>query len=112
MQALLNSYQSLQPLYELTAQLCSCTSALMLAKEALSKSFVFAQIPAVQLFLAVINVVLVLQRLPCANAQLACTPIILAFCLLALEVRSTPETIRILFRNTSCVGLYACEMML
>lgn len=41
-----------------------------------------------QLFLAVINVVLVLQRLPCANAQLACTPIILAFCLLALEVRS------------------------
>ena len=46
-----------------------------------------AQIPAVQLFLAVINVVLVLQRLPCATSQLACMPVILAFCLLALEVR-------------------------
>jgi len=46
------------------------------------------QIPAVQLFLAVVNVVLVLQRLPCMTSQLACTPVILAFCLLALEVRS------------------------
>ena len=49
-----------------------------------------AQIPAVQLFLAVINVVLVLQRLPCATSQLACMPVILAFCLLALEVRPGP----------------------
>jgi hypothetical protein len=46
------------------------------------------QIPAVQLFLAVVNVVLVLQRLPCMSSQLACTPVILAFCLLALEVRA------------------------
>ena len=46
------------------------------------------QIPAVQLFLAVVNVVLVLQRLPCMTSQLACAPVILAFCLLALEVRA------------------------
>ncbi|KAK9831544.1 hypothetical protein WJX81_007656 [Elliptochloris bilobata] len=53
---------------------------------ALGFGHIYLTIPAAQLFLAVINVVLVLQRLPCATSQLACMPVIMAFCLLALEV--------------------------
>jgi len=50
------------------------------------------QTSAVQVFLAVINLILCTQRMPCENSMKTCIGSILAVTILVLEVSSTPET--------------------
>ena len=50
---------------------------------------VYLQTSAVQVFLAVINLILCTQRMPCENSISTCIGSILAVTILVLEVRAT-----------------------